>query len=183
MAKTNKNKKNQIRQTGNRFLKDDIHKKELAQEHKEYLGMGVPDDFFSKSKDHIFNSLPNENVQKRTVFGLRTSVAYSIAASIVILIGIAIWLQNDRTDLRPIITNTEMVLSHENGSDHFLLNSLFIEDDGLDAYMDDFIVNEILVEAELSEQQLENIFINSLLIEDSLIDSYIDENLIENIVL
>ncbi len=49
--------------------------------------------------------------------------------------------------------------------------------------MDEFILNEIVVEAELSEQQLENIFINSLFVEDSLINSYIDKNLIENVVL
>jgi hypothetical protein len=58
-----------------------------------------------------------------------------------------------------------------------------VEDDNLDAFLDDFIVSEILIEAEIYEQQLENIFINSLFIEDSLIDSYIDSSLLENIVL
>ena len=183
MAKTNKNNKNQIEQTGNQFLKDDSHKKSLAQEHKEYLGMDVPDDYFYTSKDNILNSLPMENEQKRTVFGLKPFIAYPLAASILILMGIFIWLQNDTTEINPKITNTETIHSLNVDSDDFLVSSLMVEDDELDAFMDDFIVNNILVEAELSEQQLENIFINSLFIEDSLINSYIDKNLIENIVL
>jgi hypothetical protein len=182
MAKSNKNKKNQVQHSGNRFLKEDIHKKDLAHKHKAHLGMDVPDNYFSKSKETILKSLQIEKEQKQTLFWLKPAIAYPIAASIVILIGIVIWMQKDTKAISPM-TNTQMVQASEDATDHFLLSSLLVEEDKLDAFMDDFIVNEILVEAELSEQQLENIFINSLFIEDSLIDSYIDENLIENIVL
>jgi hypothetical protein len=183
MAKTNKNNKNQIEQSGNRFLKDEIHKKEHAQEHKEYLGMDVPDNYFSKSKETILKSLPIEKEQKRTVFRLKPFIVYPLAASFLILLGIFVWLQNDTTGIDPKITNTETIQSLDVDSDYFLVTSLLVEDDNLDAFLDDFIVNEIIVEAELSEQQLENIFINSLFVEDSLINSYINESLIENIVL
>ena len=183
MAKTNKNNKNHIERSGNRFLKDKIHKKELAQEHKEYLGMDVPDNYFSKSKETILHSLPIEKERTSMVFGLKPFIAYPLAASFLILVGIFVWLQNDTTAVNPKITNTETIESLVVDSDDFLVNSLLVEDDNLDAFIDDFIVNEILVEADLSEQQLENMFINSLFIEDSLLDSYIDENLIENIVL
>ncbi|MBT8313889.1 MAG: hypothetical protein KJP26_05460 [Maribacter sp.] len=182
MAKTNENNKNHMEQSGNRFLKDDIHKKELAQEHKEYLGMDVPDNYFSDSKDRILSSLPSENVQKHTVFGLKPYIAYPLAASFLILVGIFVWLRNDTKAIDPTITNTETIQSLAVDSDDFLVTSLLVEDDNLDAFLDDFIVNEILVEAELSEQQLENIFINSLFVEDSLINSYIDASLIENII-
>ena len=183
MNNKNKNIKNQIEQTGNHFLKDDIHKKELAQEHKDYLGMDVPDDYFSKSKNIILNSLPMENEQKRTVFGLKPIIAYPIAASIVLLIGITFWMQNDTTTVEQKITNIEKLNSMDYNSDDFLVTSLLVEDDEIDQFMDDFIMDEIIVDAELSEQQLENIFINSLFVEDSLINSYIDKSLIENVVL
>ncbi|MBT8298109.1 MAG: hypothetical protein KJO52_07225 [Maribacter sp.] len=183
MAKTNKNNKNHIKQYGNGFLKDEVHKKELAQEHKEYLGMDIPDNYFSNSKESILNSLPSENEQKRTVFGLKPYIAYPLAASFLILVGIFVWLQNDTPELNPKITNTEVIQSLTADSDDFLVPSLLIEDDKLEVFLDDFIVNEILVEAELSEQQLENIFINSLFVEDSLINNYIDKTLLENIVL
>ncbi len=183
MNNKNKNNKNQIEQSGNHFLKDDTHKKELAQEHKDYLGMDIPDNYFSKSKNDILKRLPMENEKKRTVFGLKPFIAYPIAASIVLLIGITMWMQNDTTKINPKITNIETINSFDIDSDDFLVSSLLIDDDKMDAFMDDFIMNEILVEAELSEQQLDNLFINSLFVEDSLINGYIDKNLIENIVL
>ncbi len=183
MAKTNKNNKNHIEQAGNRFLKDDVHKKSLAQEHKEYLGMDVPDNYFSISKDTILKSIPVDNQRTSRVFRLKPFIAYPLAASFLILVGVFVWLQNDTTAVDPKITNTEIIGTLDVDSDDFLVTSLLVEDDNLDAFIDDFIVHEILVGADLSEQQLENMFINSLFIEDSLLDSYIDESLIENIVL
>ena len=183
MNNKNKNNKNQLEQSGTHFLKDESHKKGLAQEHKEYLGMDIPDGYFSKSKNNILKSLPMENEQKRTVFGLKPIIAYPIAASIVLLIGITIWLQNDPTNIEPKITNVKQMNSTDLNSDDFLVSSLLVDDADMEDFMDEFILNEIIVEAEISEQQLENIFINSLFVEDSLINSYIDKNLIENVVL
>ncbi|MBD1260380.1 hypothetical protein HZY62_07260 [Maribacter polysiphoniae] len=183
MAKKNKNSKNHIGQDGNGFLKDNFDKKELAQKHKEYLGMDVPDNYFSISNNNILKSLPMEKEQKRTVFGLKPMIAYPIAASIVLLIGFTIWLQNDPTTIEQQNANVEQINSMDVYSDDFLVSSLLVEDADMDEFIDEIILNEIIVDAELSEQQLENIFINSLLIEDSLINSYIDKSLIENVVL
>ncbi len=157
--------------------------KDLTKLHKEKLGMDIPEDFFSKSKADILEAIPKIEDKKQTVFWLKPIIAYPIAASIVLLIGIIMWMQNDTTKINPKITNVETINSFDIDSDDFLLSSLLIDDDKMDAFMDDFIVNEILVEAELSEQQLDNLFINSLFVEDSLINGYIDKNLIENIVL
>lgn len=157
--------------------------KDLTKLHKEKLGMDIPEDFFSKSKADILEAIPKIEDKKQTVFWLKPIIAYPIAASIVLLIGITIWMQNDTTDINPKITNVNEINLTDFDSDDFLVSSLLIEDENMDAFMDDFIVNEILVEAELSEQQLENIFINSLFVEDSLINSYIDKSLIENVVL
>jgi len=179
----NKKNKDHKEQSGNRFLKDDSQKRELVQEHKEYLGMDVPDDYFSKSKDTILNSIPIDNERTSKVIRLKPLIAYPIAASLLILVGIFVWLQIDTPAVNPKITNSEKIQSLDVDSEDFLVTSLLVEDDNLDAFLDDFIVNEILVEAELSEQQLENMIINSLFIEDSLLDSYINESLIENIVL
>ncbi|MDE3742096.1 hypothetical protein [Maribacter polysaccharolyticus] len=183
MAKKNKKSKNPIGQYRKGFLNDDIDKKGLAQEHKEYLGMDIPDNYFSISKNDILKSIPMEKEQKRTVFGLRPMIAYPIAASIVLLIGFMIWLQNDPSTIEPQTVNVEQMNSMDLYSDDFLVSSLLIDDADMDGFMDDYILNEIIVEAELSEQQLENIFINSLFVEDSMINGYIDKSLIENVVL
>lgn len=157
--------------------------KDLTKLHKEKLGMDIPEDFFAKSKADILDSIPKIEEPKQTVFWLKPIIAYPIAASIVFLLGLTFWLQNDTTTIEQKITNFEKMNSMDINSDNFLVTSLFVEDDKIDQFMDDFIMEEIIVDAELSEQQLENIFINSLFVEDSLINYYIDKNLIENIVL
>ena len=185
MEERNKNNKNKLEQSGNRFLKDDNHKKGLSQEHKVYLGMDVPNSYFANSKDKILKHLEMEKEQKRTVFGLKPFIAYPIAASILLLVAITFWLQNSNTQNNLKITDVDVVetLNEFSSSDGFLVSSLLVDDTDMDEFMDDFILNEIIVEAERSEQQLENIFINSLFVEDSLINSYINESLIENILL
>ena len=157
--------------------------KDLTKLHKEKLGMDIPEDFFAKSKADILDSILKIEEPKQTVFWLKPIIAYPIAASIVFLLGLTFWLQNDTTTIEQKITNFEKMNSMDINSDNFLVTSLFVEDDKIDQFMDDFIMEEIIVDAELSEQQLENIFINSLFVEDSLINYYIDKNLIENIVL
>lgn len=157
--------------------------KDLTKLHKEKLGMDIPEDFFAKSKADILDSIPTTEEPKQTVFWLKPIVAYPIAASIVLLIGLTFWLQNDTSTIEQKITNIEKLNPMDINSDDFLMTSLLVEDDEIDQFMDAFIMDEIIVEAELSEQQLENIFINSLFVEDSLINSYLDKNLIENIVL
>jgi hypothetical protein len=64
-----------------------------------------------------------------------------------------------------------------------LLTSLLIEEDEIGSFMDEVVINEIVVKAELSEQELENIFLNSLIEEDSSADTYLEESLIKEIVL
>ncbi len=183
MGKKNKNRMNKIEQSKDRFLKDNILKKDLAQAHKEYLGMDIPANYFSESKNNILKKLPMENQQKRTVFRLKPMFTYPIAATIVLLLGFTFWLQNKPSDIVQESSYVEeMITSHLN-SDEFLVFSLLIDDGDMDEFVDDYILNNIVVEAEMSEQQLENILINSLLIEDSLVDSYIVKSLVDNIVL
>ena len=161
------------------------HKKNISKLHKEKLGMDIPEDFFAKSKESILNKVIKQEKTKQTVFWLRPMIAYPMAASIILAITITFWMQKDNTKNIDQITNTEDVkLLNTNLNDgDFLVSSLMISDSEMDTYLDSYIVNNVIIEAELSEQQLENIFINSVLIEDSLINNYLDKSLIENIVL
>ena len=185
MSEPNKNKKHRKGQTDKHFLRNDSLKKSLAQEHKHYLGMDVPDDYFSNSKDTILKSVQPKEVQKRTVFWLKPSIAYPLAASILLLIALTFWWQTNTNENNPEMMDVEVAVSpNELGiTDDFLVTSLFVDDAEIDQFVDGYITEEIIVEAELSEQRLENLFINSLLIEDSVIHGYLDENLIENLVL
>jgi hypothetical protein len=94
-------------------------------------------------------------------------------------------MQNNNQTVQNDITNIEEAteFNSELLESDFLLTSLIIPEGQLQDYLDQYIVNTIIIKAELSEQELENIFINSLFIEDSLLNNYINESLIENLII
>ena len=166
-------------------LNKNNNKRDLANLHKEKLGLEIPDGYFSKSKLDILDAIPKEEENKQTLFWLKPRFAYPIAASIVLLISITLLWQNNTTETNLEITDIEKieVFNMDFPSDEFLVSSLFVEDSEMDQFLDTFIMKEIIVEADISEQRLENIFINSLFIDDSLIDNYAQNSILENMIL
>jgi hypothetical protein len=183
MENEDKNKRDLYRISENDLMPDDFGDS-LSKRHKDHLGLEVPDDFFQASKLTIMKEVSGKNQPKGKVFGLRSMMAYPIAASILILVAISLWLPNNKVDPGPKVSDPQMNTDqHALNRDDFLLNSLLVDDKDIHIYVEDYVLNNIVVEAELSEQQLENIFLNSLFVEDSLIDGYIDSSLVENIIL
>ncbi|NCP90640.1 MAG: hypothetical protein GW827_10430 [Flavobacteriales bacterium] len=162
-----------------------LHKEDLSRLHKDKLGMDIPEDFFAKSKENILNKVIEPETPKQTVFWLRPIIAYPIAASIILAIAITFWMKNNPSEIKNQMSNTEAIklISPDLLESDFLLASLMVSDSEMNDYLDRYLIKNVVIEAELSEQQLENIFINSVLIEDSLINHYLDKSLIENIVL
>lgn len=165
--------------------KSNQHKKDITKLHKDKLGMDIPEGFFTKSKENILSKVIKTEVPKQTVFWLRPIIYYPIAASIMLAIAVSFWMKNDITKNDNQITNTEdlQILNSDFIDDDFLIVSLMVPDSQMNTYLDSYIINNLVMEAEKSEQQLENIFLNSVLIEDSLINSFLDKSLFENIVL
>lgn len=143
--------------------------------HKSNLGLDIPDDYFQHSKNEILGKLPKKETS-RNIFGLKPLIAYPIAASLLLLIGMSLWFQ---FSTKPIKTQTTNIVIPENA---ILVNSLFIDEDNMDNYMDDYILHEIFVEVALAEQKLDNIFINSLFIEDTHIDDYLNESFVDHLL-
>ena len=167
-------------------MKTTNHQKEnITKLHKEKLGMDIPEDFFSKSKEDILNKVIKLEEPKQKVFWLKPIFAYPIAASIILGITLTFWLQNNNPTVKNDITNIEEVteFNSEFLESDFLVTSLIIPEGQIQDYLDQYIVSTIIIKAELSEQELENIFINSLFIEDSLLDNYVNESLIENLII
>jgi hypothetical protein len=111
--------------------------------------------------------------------------AYPIAAALVLAIAITFWIQNNDIDINDKITDTEDIdlFSSAVSQDDFLISSLMVSDSEMEEFLDDYILDEIIVEADRKEQEIDDLIINSLFVEDSLIDSFMNQNLIENIVL
>lgn len=159
------------------FLSQKKHEKDsLLKEHKNLLGLHVPDGYFSTSKSKILDALPKTE-RKNRIFGLKPLFAYPIAASLVLLIGLSLWFQYSNN-------KTSSQISYFGVADsEILVNSLLVNESDIDYFMDNYIMDDILVEVALSEQKLENIFINTLFIEDSIIDEHLNEKIIENLLL
>lgn len=185
MTRSRSNKKKLTGRPGSPFLKEGISERGQAQVHKEYLGMQVPDDYFKQSKEIILKSIPMKNEQERRVFGLNRFIAYPIAASILILVAVAFWLQYRGAENVPVQQETKVAGVWERGMTEgdFLVNALLVDEAEMSRFADDYLFEQIVVKTELSEQQLEELFINTMLVEDSLVNDYLDEGLVEQIVL
>lgn len=161
----------------------DKDKKTGVNSHKDLLGMEVPEGYFKKSKEDILKAISAPKTGTSKVIKLTPLLNYAIAASLILLVGLSIYFKLHNETISPqlkIITPTEVV-NLEN--DHSLINSLFIDNEDIDSFLDDYVVNEVVIKVQESEMELDNMLINSLMVDDSLLDNYIDESFVENIVL
>lgn len=165
------------------FLKEGFEGS-ISKHHKKYLGTGIPEGYFAESKISILAkikevSLLNEQPKRQLVFWMQPQFKYMVAASLVFVLGITIWMQNlDISNATNEITFDQVAFTND-----ILLESLLVEESEIEAFTNATLFNEVVVKAELSEQKLDNLILNSLIIEDSLFDDYIDDKFIETIIL
>ena len=150
------------------FLKEE--KEKFSQHHKDYLGMEIPEGYFAASKQSILGLVKevSSTEKKPKVFYLRRS--FQLAASIALLISVALWTQFSSSESLEIATND------------VLIESLFVEEAHMDDFAEGIVVSEVVEEAG-KEKELENVLMNSLFVEDSLLDNYTEKSILENIVL
>ena len=153
---------------------------DINQHHKDNLGTTIPEGYFAKSKLSILDKIKEEQKpKKQLVFYMLPQFKYIAAASLVFILSLTVWLQNSNN--QDDINNLNIdVLAFQ---DDVLINSLLIEDSEVDAFTDATLFHEVVVKAELSEQNMDNLILNSLIVEDSLLDNYIDDELLKTIIL
>lgn len=177
MEKPTENNNNQS------FLKEGF-KGDISKHHKKYLGTDIPEGYFAKSKMSILDKIKEEasieavSEKKQIVFWMKPRFKFAVAASLVFILSLTVWLQNAHKTETVIEPNFELLAF----SDEVLLESLLIEESDIEAFTEATLFNEVLVQAELSEQKLDNLVLDNLIIGDSLLDDYIGEGLIETIV-
>lgn len=147
------------------FLKEKIGS--TSEHHKQYLGMDVPEGYFKSSKKSILD-LVKEEKKETPVFYLRRS--FQVAASITLLVALTVWFQFSNSDTLEIASND------------ILIESLFVEDESMNDFLEEVLVSEVVEEAG-KEKEMENVLMNSLFVEDSLLDSYTQDALLDNIIL
>ncbi|MDP5105412.1 MAG: hypothetical protein NWQ31_04495 [Polaribacter sp.] len=157
----------------------------ISKHHKKYLGTEIPENYFATSKLSILDKIKSEEIKvavppkKQLVFWMKPSFKYMAAASIILLFGLTIWMQNLETPA----TIHKITIDEVAYSNDVLLESLLIEESELETFTNATLFQEVVVKAELSEQKLENLILNTLIVEDSLLDDYIDDKFIETIIL
>ena len=170
--------------TPNNFLKNEQHLS-LTAHHQKYLGTEVPKVYFKMSKQSILDKIKAEEVQhnqsykKQKVVFMRTSFKYIVAASLVFLIGLTLWLQhtNSTSKEQPILLES-YALEHE-----VLIESLLIPEKDLNEFTEVVLFNQVMVKAELKEQKIEDLVLDIILVEDTLLENYIEKALVDTVIL
>lgn len=160
----------------NKFLKKQ-GKVDVSKHHKQYLGTTVPEGYFTKSKLSILEKIKQEQVKapkKQKVFWLRANFRYAVAASLIFMLSLTVWLQNTQTNYE-----TDIHVALLSFNEDVLVNSLFLDDDEIETYTAITLINEVVIKAELSEQRMDDLILDSMILEDSLSG----DNFIETIIL
>lgn len=132
-------------------IKDDI----LGENHKEELGFEIPENYFSKSKLEIQQKvLP----KKSGIFNLTSKqlkIRLPIAAAIALLLTLAVFKFNSTSKLKELPNivldsikdvNTNQITSNNHlVYDDIAIESLFISDEDLDKYLEDYVFESLVI--------------------------------------
>ncbi|NMH88847.1 hypothetical protein [Flavivirga algicola] len=133
-----------------KLLDKDIHKL-----HTETLGLDVPENYFSRSKANILTKVSDEAKQEKPVFFLKRRFAWYAAASVILLLAITFTKSNGNLQLdenHPVALDTIKELDGnkfapsiiEPIENDILITSLFIEEDEVDEFIDNYVLEEAL---------------------------------------
>ena len=127
--------------------------------HSEELGFQVPEDYFSKSKMEILAKVSNQKKIRFNIFS-RERIIWSVAATIAIILALTVFKPNalPAMDEIPAIVSDTIDQLKTNGlaQDEFeeneiLITSLFISDNEIDEFVDDYVLEELVYEEVLAD--------------------------------
>ncbi len=98
--------------------------------HKKDLGLGIPDDYFAKSKNAILSQTVHQNKKGKIIFLSKKMYIWSAAAVIALLFVLAVYNPFDSTDY-----------GLEND---ILIASIVEEESDIDDLLDEYVNEELL---------------------------------------
>lgn len=135
--------------------------KDMQAIHNKELGFSVPEDYFAKSKDDILSKISDKKGNEKYTPFYKKPIIWYAAASIILLIAITLiksnrdfQIDNNQTIVLDTIKNLDkdkFVDSHieETAEDDVLITSLFIEDNEIDEFIDNYVFDEALIDEAL----------------------------------
>src|SRR5210317_586040 len=70
----------------------------IGDTHKHNLGFETPENYFKSSRNEILNAVNLNSTNANRIIRLKKMIAYPIAASILIVIGVLFWLNTNSTN-------------------------------------------------------------------------------------
>lgn len=122
--------------------------------HSEKLGFQVPKDYFSTSKMEILEKVSNQKQERFIIFS-RKRIAWAAAATIAIILALTVFKPNalPTIDEIPAIVSDTIDQLKTNGlaqdeleENDILITSLFISDNEIDEFVDDYVLEELVYE-------------------------------------
>ncbi|MDF1518268.1 MAG: hypothetical protein RQ864_02005 [Lutibacter sp.] len=122
--------------------------------HSEELGFKTPEDYFSKSKMEILEKVSNQKEESFNIFS-RKRIVWSAAATIAIIVALTVFKPNaiPSMDKIPAIVSdtidnlkTNGLAQNELEENDILITSLFISDNEIDEFVDDYVLEELVYE-------------------------------------
>lgn len=122
--------------------------------HSKELGFQVPKDYFSTSKMEILKKVSNQKQERFNIFS-RKRIAWAAAATIAIILALTVFKPNalPTIDEIPAIVSDTIDQLKTNGlaqdeleENDILITSLFISDNEIDEFVDDYVLEELVYE-------------------------------------
>lgn len=157
----------------NEWIKEnESSEKHLEEIHGKELGLGVPDDYFSKSKNDILDSVFHKR-ESKVVPLFRNKTMWFAAAGLALILALSVFKPSVFSGINdtPLIIadSIDQIRKSDFKKDAFyfeediLLTSLFIDDSEIDDYVDNYIIEETLIDEYIDHFLLDDLFGESML--------------------
>jgi len=149
-------------------MKDkDSFEKKLDIMHTDELGLGMPEDYFSKSKNDILEKINSEKKSK-VIPIYKNKVVWFAAAGIAFILALTVFKPDVLPDIGEIpsivsdsvdqIKNFDLATINEFVEEDVLIASLFVDESQIDTYIDNYIIEETFI-----DEYIDNYIMDDLL--------------------
>jgi len=140
----------------NELMKEnDSFEKKMDKMHTEELGLGMPEDYFVKSKIDVLDKVFYEKKSK-VIPLFRNKAMWFAAAGIALIVALSIFKPvtlSTVNEIPSVITDTvDQIRNFDLNNakffieDDILVASLFVDDSEIDDYIDNYIIEEIIID-------------------------------------
>ena len=145
---------------------------DLDKKHKNDLGLSVPENYFSTSKNELLTKIVSEKKSK-VIQLYQKKIIWFVAAGITLLITLTVFKPNvfPNINTNPLIVldtidkfqNLDLVFNiFTTDKQDITVASLFMDDTEINNYITNNIIEEILIDEEIDSFMLENILNEAL---------------------